>query len=179
MSVNVTKNPGCQQKPKTNHSHADRYNPHTNSNRHPTGRVEDPSAQVLDADHEGPDLGDYNDPQDYSEVMQRDMNDPFAGEVNNTAAGLLGVQTPPLPAPLDLFDGPPDASLNNGPRTTANKELLGRQRPTNDQAPMDDQAPPGDQNAPPVPGENITHDVMRRYMEVSTRYASQPLIATG
>jgi hypothetical protein len=133
---------------------------------------------MQDEDHEGPDLGDYNNPHHYSELMQRGMNNQFAGGANHTASGLFGDQTPPLPAPLDLFDGPPAASLNNGPQTTVHEELLG-QRPTNDQAPMDNQAPAGDQNAPPVPGENITHDVMRRYIEVSAPYASQPFIATG
>ncbi|KAA1133216.1 hypothetical protein PGTUg99_003431 [Puccinia graminis f. sp. tritici] len=146
-----------------------RYNPLHNYHRNSSGPLEYPSGPIPDEDHEGPNLGDYHDPDDYSELMQRGLNDPYAGGAN--PRGDLGDQTPPLPAPLELFDGPPAPSLDRGPRTTVQEDLLG-QSTTDHHVGTDDRAPDGAQNGPPAPGESITPDLMRRYMETPEGMAS-------
>ncbi|KAA1114892.1 hypothetical protein PGT21_026674 [Puccinia graminis f. sp. tritici] len=116
-----------------------RYNPQGNYHRNPSGGQHDSlgAQQPREDENEGPDLGDYNDPNDFSEAMQQGMTNQYATGSQHGAGrptelfhrgatqGGTGIETPPLPPPLDLLDIPPAA----GTGARAHEDLVGQDPP--------------------------------------------------
>ncbi|EFP74690.2 uncharacterized protein PGTG_00646 [Puccinia graminis f. sp. tritici CRL 75-36-700-3] len=153
-----------------------RYNPQGNYHRNPSGGQHDSlgAQQPREDENEGPDLGDYNDPNDFSEAMQQGMTNQYATGSQHGAGrptelfhrgatqGGTGIETPPLPPPLDLLDIPPAA----GTGARAHEDLVGQDPPPGNQAADAGANPPLGQGAP------ITTEAIRRYMESPDGIAS-------